>query len=40
VARVAARFRPIPSSAVLESAVFPNTERLAEVIRATVGFAA
>jgi pyruvate dehydrogenase E1 component beta subunit len=40
VARVGARFRPIPSSAVLESAVFPNTDRIAETIRATVGFTA
>ncbi len=38
VARVGSRYRPIPAAAGLESEVFPNAERIAAAVRATVGF--
>jgi pyruvate/2-oxoglutarate/acetoin dehydrogenase E1 component len=38
VARVGARFRPIPSSSTLEPLVFPNAERISDAVRATVGY--
>jgi pyruvate dehydrogenase E1 component beta subunit len=38
VARVGARFRPIPAARDLELAVFPNAERIASAVRATVGY--
>ncbi len=38
VGRVGARYRPIPASSGLESAALPDVARLAEAIRATVGF--
>jgi pyruvate dehydrogenase E1 component beta subunit len=38
VARVGARFRPIPAAHVLEQAVYPNAERIASAVRATVGY--
>lgn len=38
VARVGSRYRPIPAAAGLESEVFPNAEKIATAVRATVGF--
>jgi pyruvate/2-oxoglutarate/acetoin dehydrogenase E1 component len=38
VARVGARFRPIPAAKDLETAVFPNAERIASAVRTTVGY--
>jgi pyruvate dehydrogenase E1 component beta subunit len=38
VARVGSRYRPIPAAAGLESEVFPNAEKIAAAVRATVGF--
>ncbi|SHM64175.1 alpha-ketoacid dehydrogenase subunit beta [Cryptosporangium aurantiacum] len=39
VARVGARFRPIPAAKELETAVYPSAERIASAVRATVGYA-
>jgi pyruvate/2-oxoglutarate/acetoin dehydrogenase E1 component len=38
VARVGARFRPIPAARSLEAEVFPNPERIATAARKTVGY--
>ncbi|MFG1924466.1 alpha-ketoacid dehydrogenase subunit beta [Cryptosporangium sp. NPDC048952] len=38
VARVGARFRPIPAAKELETAVFPNVDRIVSAVRATVGY--
>ncbi|MFB9320534.1 alpha-ketoacid dehydrogenase subunit beta [Cryptosporangium minutisporangium] len=38
VARVGSRFRPIPAAKDLEAAVYPNADRIAAAVRATVGY--
>jgi pyruvate dehydrogenase E1 component beta subunit len=38
VARVGARYRPASSASVLEREVYPNPDRIAAAVRATVGF--
>jgi pyruvate dehydrogenase E1 component beta subunit len=37
VARVGARFRPIPASVGLESQVYPNAARIEQAVRTTIG---
>jgi pyruvate dehydrogenase E1 component beta subunit len=39
VARVGATFSPVPPAAALQSAVYPNPERIAEAVRRTMSAA-